>query len=392
MIHFTYHAPTKVVFGKDSELQCAQLLQEFGAHKVLVHYGGNSALRSGLLHRVCQCLQDAEIPYVTFGGVKPNPRLSKVKEGIALAKQEGIDFILAVGGGSVLDSSKAIACGCVNEGELWDYFEKKKRITNALPVGCIATMAAAGSEMSYSCVITNEDGWFKKGLSSEFGFCKFAIINPALTYTLPQYQTMSGCTDIIMHTLERYFTNEDTLDLVDEISHTLIKDVIKHAKILLNEPDNYQSRSEIFWASELSHNGVTGDKDLGDWACHQLEHELSAKFDVAHGAGLAAVWGSWARYVIDQSPARFAKLAIGVFGIEELVDDKQTGQKGIEAMESFFKEIGMPTNIPSLGITLSNEQIDELAEKCCHFHKRTIGGIQKLDYDDIRAIYTAANQ
>ena len=392
MIHFTYHAPTKIVFGKNSELQCAQLLQEFDAHKVLIHYGGSSALRSGLLHRVCQCLQDAEIPYITLGGVQPNPRLSKVNEGIALVKEEAIDFILAVGGGSVIDSAKAIAYGCVNDGDLWDYFDKKKEITGALPVGCVATMAAAGSEMSNSCVITNENGWFKKGVSTEFGYCRFAIINPELTYTLPAYQTMSGCTDILMHTLERYFTKEDTLDLVDQIACTLMRDVIKHARILLKDPKDYQSRSEIFWASELSHNGITGDRSLGDWACHQLEHELSAVFDVAHGAGLAAVWGSWARYVIDQAPERFAQLAHFVFDIDELPDKKEMGLKGIKAMETFFQEIGMPTSIPQLGITLNDSQIDELAEKCCHFHKRTIGGIQKLDYTDIKAIYSLANQ
>ncbi|WP_075877710.1 iron-containing alcohol dehydrogenase [Merdibacter massiliensis] len=392
MIHFSYHAPTKVVFGKDSILQCATLLKEHHVHKVLVHYGGSSALRSGLLHQVCQILQDADIPYTTLGGVKPNPRLSKVEEGIELVKKEEIDFILAVGGGSVIDSSKAIAYGCVNEGNLWDYYERKKKVTNALPVGCIATNAAAGSEMSNSSVITNENGWLKRGLSSEFGYCQFAILDPTFTYTLPAYQTMSGCTDILMHTLERYFTKEDTLELFDQFSYALMKDVIKHSKILLDDPANYSSRAEILWASEASHNGMTGDRTLGDWACHQLEHELSGMFDVAHGAGLAAIWGSWARYVLDSAPQRFAQLAIHVFGIEAGADVSDTAIQGIEAMESYLKEIGMPTCLSELNICLTEEQINELAEKCCFFHTRTIGGIQKLDYEDIRNIYLLANK
>ena len=390
MINFSYHAPTKIIFGEDSELQCAQLLRECGAHKVLVHYGGSSALRSGLLHRVCQYLQDARLPYVTLGGVKPNPRLSKVKEGIALAKEEEVDFILALGGGSVLDSAKAIAYGCVNEGDLWDYYTRKKTITGSLPVGTIATIAAAGSEMSNSSVITNEEGWLKRGLSTPYGYCRFAILNPSLTATLPLYQTMSGCTDILMHTMERYFTNEPTMELTDEIAEALMRTVMKHARILLHKPQDLASRSEILWASELSHNGVSGDRTLGDWACHQLEHELSGMFDVAHGAGLAAIWASWARSVMDVNPKRFAQYAKNVMQVAEGKDDTETALAGIAATESFFKEIGMPTCIRELGISLSDAQIDELSEKCTFFHTRTIGGFKKLDYEDIRQIYRKA--
>mgnify|MGYP005772158229 FL=1 len=392
MDHFIFHAPTKIIFGKNSELQCAHLLREFGAHKVLVHYGGNSALRSGLLHRICQCLQEADIPYVTLGGVKPNPRLSKVREGIALAQQEDVDFLLAVGGGSVIDSAKAIAYGCANEGDVWEYYAKKKTVRAALPVGCVATMAAAGSEMSNSSVITNEDGWLKRGLSSSFGYCRFAILNPELTVTVPPYQTMSGCTDILMHTLERYFTRETPMELVDGISYALMKDVIKYARILQNDPRNYAARAEILWASELSHNGVSGDRSLGDWACHQLEHELSGMFDVAHGAGLAAVWGSWARYVLDADPARFAQLAIHVWDVPACDDVRACALQGIEAMETFFSQIGMPICLPQLGISLTDAQIDELAEKCTFFRQRTIGGFRTLDLEDIRRIYHAANQ
>ncbi len=392
MIHFTYHAPTKVVFQQEGELLCAQLLQEFGAHKVLVHYGGQSALRNGLLHRVCQCLQEAELPYVTLGGVTPNPRLSKVREGVALAKQEGVDFILAIGGGSVIDSAKAIAYGCVNDGDLWDYYSRKKSVCGALPVGCIATAAAAGSEMSNSSVITNEDGWLKRGLTTPYGFCRFAILNPSLTKTLSMYQTMSGCVDILMHTLERYFTREETLELNDEIAYALMRNVIRHARILLKDPQNERSRSEILWASELSHNGVSGDRTLGDWACHQLEHELSGMFDVAHGAGLSAIWGSWARYVLESDPMRFAQLAAHVWGIDDKQEPRAAALAGIAAMEAFFQEIGMPVNLAQLGLSLSEEQIETLTEKCTHFHQRTIGAFRTLGEDDIRAIYQSANQ
>ena len=244
--------------------------------------------------------------------------------------------------------------------------------------------------MSNSSVITNEEGWLKRGLSTPYGYCRFAILNPSLTATLPLYQTMSGCTDILMHTMERYFTNEPVMELTDEIAEALMRTVMKHARILLHKPQDLASRSEILWASELSHNGVSGDRTLGDWACHQLEHELSGMFDVAHGAGLAAIWASWARNVMDVNPKRFAQYAKNVMQVAEGKDDTETALAGIAATESFFKEIGMPTCIRELGISLSDAQIDELSEKCTFFHTRTIGGFKKLDYEDIRQIYRKA--
>lgn len=394
MDKFGFHAPTEVVFGKNAEARTGEMCRRYGAHKVLVHYGGGSAKKSGLLDRVCASLTEAGLPYVLLGGVVPNPQLSKALEGIQLCRRENADFILAAGGGSVIDSAKAIGYGLANEGELWDYYTRKKEVTGCAPVGAVLTIAAAGSEMSNASVITNEDGWLKRGLTTRYGFCKFSILNPELTYTLPAYQTASGGTDIIVHTLERYFISPESrqLALTDGIAETLLKNVMRNIRIALKNPEDYDARAEIMWSSTLSHNDITGDRSLGDWACHQLEHELSGMFGIAHGAGLAAVWGSWARYVLDTCPARFAKLAVSVFNIPYNYDDpRTTALEGIAAMESFFRHIGMPTNIHDLlGFGVTDEQIKELAYKCSFMNTRTIGMFRKLDISDMEAIYRMA--
>ena len=388
---FQYYTPTKVVFGKDTEHQAGALVREFGGTKVLVHYGKGSVKRSGLLDRVFQSLDEAGIPWVELGGAVPNPHLSLVHEGIELCKKEGVDFILAVGGGSAIDSAKAIGYGVKYDGEVWDFYEKIAVAKDSVPVGVVLTLAATGSEMSNSSVITNEEGWLKRGYSSDLGRPKFAIMNPELTYTLPEYQTMSGCVDIMMHTMERYFSHEMNTELTDSLAEGLLKTVMHQAKILLKNPQDYDARSEIFWAGSLSHNGLTGfGTDGGDWACHQLEHELSGMFDVAHGAGLAAVWGSWARYVYQEAPARFARLAQMVLGLPSFGDDKKTALVGIAAMEDFFRSIGMPTSIGELGLTLTDDQIETLSETCSFHQTRTIGAIKKLGKEDIAAIYRAA--
>ncbi len=389
-MNFTYYTPTKVVFGRDTERQTGELIREQGGTKVLVHYGSGSAERSGLLQRVCASLDEAGLSYVLFGGVVPNPRLSRVREGVALCRREGVDFLLAVGGGSVIDSAKAIGYGLTNEGDLWDFYEKKRQPAACMPVGAVLTIAATGSEMSNSSVITNEDGWLKRGCNSDCCRCRFAVMNPELTYTLPDYQTQSGCTDIMMHTMERYFSREENLMLTEGIGAALIRTVMKNAKILKNDPMNYQARAEVMWASSLSHNGLTGcGGDGGDWASHQLEHELGGMFDVAHGAGLAAVWGSWARYVYQALPSRFASFAGDVFGIEN-GSEEERALAGIEAMEAFFGSIGMPTNLTELGISPTEEQIDEMAEKCSYFGRRTVGVIRQLNAKDAAAIYRMA--
>ena len=391
MGNFQYYTLTKIVFGRGAEEQTGQLAAEQGCKKVLVHYGGGSVVRSGLLERICRSLDAVGISYVSLGGVVPNPRLSLVYEGIRLARKEQVDFILAVGGGSVIDAAKAIGYGVANEGDVWDFYEKRRTAKACLPIGVVLTIAAAGSEMSDSSVITKEEGWLKRGYSSNYARARFAVMNPELTMTLPKYQTASGCVDIMMHTMERYFNRSENMEMTDGISEHLLRTVMKNAKILMNEPDNYQARAEVMWAGSLSHNGLTGcGTGGGDWASHQLEHELGGMFDVAHGAGLAAVWGSWARYVMDAAPERFAKFAVNVMGVEPEAEKLKTAQKGIEAMEDFYHALDMPVCIGDMGIELTEEQMRELAEKCSHFGKRTIGCIKKLDQEDMYQIYKEA--
>ena len=391
MENFIYYTPTKVVFGRGTEEQVGELVREQECKKVLVHYGSGSVKRSGLLDRIYGSLDAAGIEYISLGGVVPNPRLSLVYEGIRICEEEGVDFILAVGGGSVIDSAKAIGYGVANEGDVWDFYEKKRQAKACLPIVVVLTISAAGSEMSDSSVITNEDGWLKRGYSSDLGRARFAVMDPELTMTLPKYQTASGCTDIMMHTMERYFNQAENMELTDGISEHLIRTVMKNAQILMDHPDDYNARAEVMWAGSLSHNGLTGwGTDGGDWASHQLEHELGGMFDVAHGAGLGAVWGSWARYVVDARPERFAQFAVNVMGVEKGTDEMETALRGIEAMEDFYRSVEMPVNIRELGVDPTDEQLHELAEKCSHFRKRTIGCVKKLDVDDMYRIYKNA--
>ena len=391
MMNFEYYTPTKVVFGKDTEQQVGNLILKQNGKKVLVHYGSGSVVRSGLLNRIYASLDSAGISYVSLGGVVPNPRLSKIQEGIELCRREKVDFILAVGGGSVIDSSKAIGYGAANEGDVWDYYEKKRIPSACLPIGAVLTIAAAGREMSNSSVVTNENGWLKRSYNDDISRCKFTIMNPELTYTLPDYQTQSGCTDILMHTMERYLNHSSNMEITDSISEALLKTVMKNAKILRNDPYNYEARAEVMWAGSLSHNGLTGcGTDGGDWASHQLEHELGGMFDVAHGAGLAAVWGSWARYVYCENPNRFAKFAENVLMVPHSDDPNEMALSGIKAMEDYYRSVGMPTSIHELGIDLTEEQILELADKCSFYNQRTIGCVRKLCREDIAEIYRMA--
>ena len=388
---FDYFSPTKVVFGRGAEKRIGELIREFGGSRVLIHYGGKSAVKSGLIDRIKEALDKDGIGHAELGGVVPNPRLSLVYEGINLCREKNIDFILAVGGGSVIDSSKAIGYGLANEGDVWDFYDEKRSPKACLPIGTILTIAAAGSEMSDSSVITNEDGWLKRGYSNDKCRCKFAILNPELTYTLPDYQTQCGCVDILMHTMERYLNHGENMEMTDGISEALMRTVIKNARILKNEPENYEARAEVMWAGSLSHNGLTGcGTDGGDWASHQIEHELGGMFDVAHGAGLAAVWGSWARYVYRDSIDRFVRFAENVMQIPHGEEKEQTALKGIAAMEEFYRSVDMPTSIKALGVEVTDAQIEELAEKCTFFGRRTVGCVKALGKEDIMRIYEAA--
>ena len=391
MLNFKYYTPTKVMFGKDTELQVADLIKEFGGTKVLIHYGGGSVIRSGLMKKVTDILDEAGIAYVMLGGVVPNPHLGLVYEGIELCRKEGVDFILAVGGGSAIDSAKAIGYGLTNEGDVWDFYDYKRKATACMPLGVILTLAATGSEMSDSSVITKEEGLVKRGYSSDYARPKFAIMNPELTMTLPDYQTASGCTDIMMHTMERYFSNGGNMELTDALAEGLLRTVKENAKILAKDPKNYDARAEVMWAGSLAHNGLTGcGTDGGDWMTHKMEHELGGLYDVAHGAGLAAIWGSWARYVYQNCLPRFKKFAINVMDVAPEGTDEEIALKGIEAMEDFYREIKMPTNLRELGVEPTEEEMKLMAHKCAVGVGGGKGSARFLKEEDMLAIYEAA--
>lgn len=391
MFNFNFYTPTRVVFGKETEYRIGKLVKNVNCKKVLLHYGGGSVIRSGLLGRIKESLDASGVSYVELGGVVPNPRLSLVREGIELCRKEGVDFLLAVGGGSVIDSAKAIGYGLANDGDVWDFYEHARQASACLPIGVVLTIAASGSEMSNSSVITNDETLEKRGYNNDISRPVFAVMNPEITMTLPPYQTACGCTDILMHTMERYFTNGGNMEITDAIAEGLMRTVITNAKILVDDPDNYDARAEVMWSGSLSHNGLTGcGTGGGDWACHQLEHELGGTYDVAHGAGLAALWGSWARYVYDANPERFAQFATNVFEIPCSIDFNKTALAGIEAMEDYFRSIQMPTSLHELGLDLTEKDIHDLAFKCSYEDTRTIGVFKQLNMKDMEKIYLAA--
>ncbi|MCR4989648.1 MAG: iron-containing alcohol dehydrogenase [Lachnospiraceae bacterium] len=391
MFDFNYFTPTKVVFGKNAESHVAELIKEFGGTKILIHYGGGSVVRSGLLKRVTDILDAAGIGYVTLGGAVPNPHLGLVYEGIELCKKEKVDFLLAVGGGSAIDSAKAIGYGLANEGDVWDFYDYKRTAEGCVPVGVILTIAATGSEMSDSSVITKEEGLVKRGYSSDYGRPKFAIMNPELTMTLPDYQTACGCTDIMMHTMERYFTQGGNMEITDALAEGLLRTVKKNAVILRDNPKDYDARAEVMWAGSLAHNGLTGcGNDGGDWMTHKLEHELGGLYDVAHGAGLAAIWGSWARYVFKNCLPRFKRFALNVMEVENAGSDEDIALRGIEAMEDFYRSINMPTNLRELGVTATEDDLVLMAHKCAVGVGGEMGSARVLNEQDMLNIYRAS--
>ena len=394
MKDFNYYAPTQVVFGEHSEEKVAELVKKYGGHKVLVHYGGKSAIKSGLLDKICNLLREGGLQVVLLGGVVPNPRLSLVHEGIALCRKEGIDFLLAVGGGSVIDSAKAIAYGVPYDGEVWDFYSGKAEATTCLPVASVLTIPAAGSEMSEASVITNEDGNIKVGYSNDISRPKFAIMNPRRTFTLPPYQTSAGVTDMMMHTMERYFSHEDDMLLTDAMAEALMRTVKECGEQVLSDPQNYQLRAQIMWAGSLAHNDLTGCGTVSDFATHCIEHELSATYGATHGAGLAAIWPHWAEYVLSENPTRFARFAVNVLGVaNDFKSPERTARAGIAAMVDFYHRIGMPANLPELiGRPATEEEIAEMAFKATHGKTITLGNLKKLGYDDVVAIYRMANR
>ena len=389
---FNFFAPTRIVFGKNAEMQIGDLVAQQNGHKVLVHYGGGSAERSGLLDVVREQLKSHGIPFVELGGVVPNPLLSKVQEGISLCRREQVDFILAVGGGSVIDSAKAIGYGSLYDGDVWDFWAGKAVPETCLPIGVVLTIPAAGSEMSSSCVITKDDGLLKRGINSDLCRCRFAVMNPERTYTLPPYQTAAGATDIMMHTMERYFSKYEDMTLTDAIAEALLRTVKDAAVVVMEHPEDYRNRAQIMWAGSLAHNDLTECGTEKDFATHRLEHELSALFGVTHGAGLAALWPSWARYVKDKHLSRFVQFAVNVMGVEnDFSHPDETAEKGICAIEDFYRKIGMPTNIHELlGREITDDEIEVLVDKCSRGNTITIGAFEVLGADEMRAIYRLA--
>ena len=391
---FEFYSPTKIVFGPDTQLQTAQQIQAHGGSRVLVVYGGQSAVKSGLLDQILNNLRQSDLPYEVLGGVRPNPHLELAREGVQKALAFQADFILAVGGGSVIDTAKAIADGAANpDVDIWDFWLRKVPLTGALPVGVVLTISAAGSECSDSAVLTRDDTLEKRGLGSVFHRPRFAIMNPELTFTLPKYQISCGIVDIMMHTLDRYFNPVTNNELTDEIAQGLLRCTIKNGRQALAQEKDYQSMSELMWAGTISHNGLTGLGNRQDFAPHQLGHELSAKFDVAHGASLSAIWDSWARYCVDANPGRFAQYGVQVWGLDPAgKEEKELALAAIDATADYFRSLGMPTCLSELGCgVLSEEVLADLAFRCAFRGTRTIGTFKVLDQQDILSIYRMAN-
>ena len=392
MKNFTFCLPTRFVFGHGVEREAGALIREMGGTKVLIHYGGGSAVRSGLIARIEESLAEAGLAWVKLGGVKPNPRDTLVYEGIELARREGVDFVLAVGGGSTIDSSKAISHGVCYDGDFWDFFCGKAKPQRTLPFGAVLTMAAAGSESSNSCVITQESTRTKRGLRSELNRTRFAIMNPELAMTLPPYQIACGATDILAHIMERYFTNEKEVDLTDRLCEGAMQAVIRAGRIAVRDPHNYDAQAQLMWGGTIAHNETLGVGRVQDFGSHQIEHELSALYDVAHGAGLAVVFPAWMRYHLKKDVMRFAQFAVRVFDCEmNFENPEETAMRGIEAYETFLRDIGMPLTLRELGAR--TEDIPALAAKTKRGNPDgTAGGVFHMNTQDIEAILRIADR
>ena len=386
MLNFNFYSPTRFIFGRGVENQAGEQVLAQGAKKALVVYSGGSAVKSGLLARVTASLEEKGVAYVTLGGVQPNPRASLVRKGIETCRSEGADFLLAVGGGSAIDSTKATAVGAVYDGDVWDFYCGKAVPKKAMPVGVVLTIPAAGSEGSNSSVITNEDGWIKRGLGCDLTRPAFAIYNPELTYSLPAYQTAAGATDIMAHIMERYFTNEPDVDMTDRLCESVLKTIIRQAPVAVKEPDNYVARAEMMWASTVAHNDFLSCFRVGDWSSHQLSHELSGMYDATHGAALAVAFPAWVTYVYKHDVQRFCRFAVEVMGVEmDFFHPEETALKGIAALRAFFKSIGMPTTLSELGVP--EDKLDVLADKVKRGADGTTGQFVKLTRDDCLKIY-----
>jgi len=387
MQNFEFCSPTKIIFGKDTESKAGAETAQY-AKKALLHHSGGHAVKSGLINRVKDSLKNAGVEWVELDGVQPNPRLSLVYKGIDIVKKEKLGAILAVGGGSVIDSAKAIAIGADNEGDVWDFFERKKAADHAIPVGVVLTIPAAGSESSNSCVITNEQGPWKRGVNSECNRPVFAIMNPELTYSLPPFQTACGIADMMAHIMERYFTKEPHVELTDELCEGALRAIIRNGRRILNDGGkDYGARAEIMWAGSIAHNNLLGTGRVGDWGSHPIGHELSALFDTAHGATLSIIFPAWMRYNIHEDTSRFARFAVKVWGVDgAFYDPEQAALEGIFRMRNYFRSIGLPVSLADAKIDTS--RIGEMAKRAVKFGP--VGNYRKLDEKDIEAIYRLA--
>ncbi|MFR2465510.1 MAG: iron-containing alcohol dehydrogenase [Clostridia bacterium] len=391
MENFEFYTPTKIYFGRDTHKKVGEIIAGYGFHKILLHYGGGSIHRSGLYNAIVTSLREHDIAWVELGGVSPNPKLSLAKQGMELCRAENVEFILAAGGGSVLDSAKCIADGAANpDVETWEFFDMKREPQGALPVGAILTLAASGSEMSASCVITNEEGWFKRGFNSPYHRPLFSILNPELTFTVSPFQTGCGIVDIMMHTMERYFTLSENVDLTDHLAEGLLKSVIAAGKRAIDNPRDYEARATLMWAGSLSHNDLTGAGRQVFMGVHQMEHELSGMYDfVAHGAGLSVLFPAWAKFQYPYATQRFCQFAVRVWNLEmDYEHPEETAKAGIAATEAFFASLGMPVRLRELGI--GAEKLEEMAEKCTFFGKRILPDYKPLGKAEIMEIYRLA--
>lgn len=388
MQNFEYHSPTKIIFGKGAERKVGKECAPLG-DKVLLHYGGESIKRIGLYDRVIAAIKHAGVNFIELGGVKPNPRLSLVREGIALCKKEGITGILVVGGGSPIDSAKAIAAGACCDGDVWDFFTGKATVEKALPIGVVLTIPAAGSEVSPGAVVTHEAANEKYFINAQCLRPCFALMNPQITFSLTAEQTAIGCADIMAHVVERYFTNEPHVDLSDRLCESVFQTVIGQLPKVLENLKDYHARAEIMWAGTIAHNDLIGKGRSEDWASHVIEHELSAEYDVPHGAGLATVVPAWMTHVWQANPARFVQFAERVWGVDGTgKDEASVAKEGIRRLQQFWKSVGLPTSLPELGVT--DNRYETMAGRALRFGP--IGGFKKLEKDDIIQIYTLAEK
>ncbi len=393
MQSFTFCSPTEIAFGKNACDNTAALIKRYGGSRVILVYGGGSAERSGLIDRMKKQLTNEGIAVMLFGGVQPNPTLQKAREGVAAAISHRADFVLSVGGGSAIDLGKAVAHGAASPGsDIWKFWTRDIEVTKSLATGCILTISAAGSETSDSAVLTNEETGQKRGLSCSLNRPRFAVMDPQLTFSVPRFHTACGIADIMMHTMERFFTAEKGInEITDRIAVSILKTVIKYAPAILRDPCDYGAASEIMWCGSLSHNGITGLGRPSDFSVHQMGHELSARFDSAHGASLTAVWGAWAEYCYQTDIPRFAYFARSVWDIPEK-EDGAAAKKGIEMTVDFFRSAGMPVSIKELlKRPLSGTEIKELAFACSYNGTRRIGSLKPLGTDEIAEVYRAAN-